>query len=112
MEKMPTRSMRKQQEKMKPISKSHSDWANTHKDGPVCIQCNFFIRSSRTNNTLKAMDEKNKVNQKASTKAELKFLVYPEWPEVIVKLGFITKEERKKFCSKLTRPFCGEVDAP
>ena len=36
-EKMPTRPMRKQQENIRPMNKSHSDWANTHKDGPVRI---------------------------------------------------------------------------
>ena len=27
----------------------------------------------------------------------------PEWPEGAVELGFITEEEQKKFCTKLTR---------
>ena len=38
--------------------------------------------------------------------------IFAEWPEGMVELGFITEEERKKFCIKLERPMYGGVDVP
>ncbi|KAI2503386.1 GAG-pre-integrase domain [Fragilaria crotonensis] len=38
--------------------------------------------------------------------------VFAEWPEGMVELGFITEDERRKFCIKLTRPMYGGVDVP
>ena len=38
--------------------------------------------------------------------------VYAEWPEGMVELGFITEEEKKEFCIKLTRAMHGGVDVP
>ena len=38
--------------------------------------------------------------------------VYAEWPEGMVELGFITEEEKKEFCIKLTRAMYGGVDVP
>ena len=37
-------------------------------------------------------------------------LNFAEWSEGMVELGFITEEERKKFCINLTRPMYGRVD--
>ena len=39
-------------------------------------------------------------------------LIFAEWPDGMVELGFITEEERKKFCINLTRPMYGGVDVP
>jgi hypothetical protein len=39
-------------------------------------------------------------------------LIFAEWPEGMVELGFITEEERKEFCINLTRPMYGGVDVP
>ena len=38
--------------------------------------------------------------------------VYAEWPEGLVELGFITEEEKKEFCIKLTRAMYDGVDVP
>jgi hypothetical protein len=38
--------------------------------------------------------------------------VFAEWPEGIVELGFITEDEQKKNCIKLTRAMHGGVDVP
>jgi hypothetical protein len=38
--------------------------------------------------------------------------VYAEWPEGMVELGFITEEERQKYCIKLNKAMYGGVDVP
>ena len=44
--------------------------------------------------------------------ADLDTPCYAEWPEGMVELGYMTKEEAKKYCIKLTSAMYGNVDAP
>ena len=43
--------------------------------------------------------------------AELEIPMYLEWPEEMVELGFITKEQHQKQCIKFIRSMYGNVDA-
>ena len=43
--------------------------------------------------------------------AELETAMYLKWPEAMLELGFITKEQQEKQCIKLIRSMYGNVDA-
>ena len=37
---------------------------------------------------------------------------YIEWPEGMIEIGFISEQEKNKYCIKLTKAMYGNIDAP